>query len=171
MPKLIILRGPSGAGKSTVVQLLRQCVPRNTAFFEQDYFRHTLYNSPDDDKEAPRHVMFAGVRAALLHGNDVVIEGIVSVRKYKTYFTELFASRIADEIHIFYMDVGFDETVRRHAGRAKAEHFGESQMRDWYERAVADHYDNEVILPQRLSAQEICAEIMRSTKIGKGERM
>lgn len=165
MPKLIILRGPSGAGKSTVAALLRKRVPPNTAFFEQDYFRHTLFNSPHEDKEAPRHVMFAGVKAALVHGNDVVIEGIVSVHKYKDYFAELFASKLAGETYIFYMDVAFDETVRRHTGRDKSAHFGENEMREWYKRAVANHYDDEIILPQTMSAQQACDEILRITKM------
>ena len=36
------------------------------------------------------------------------------------------------EILAYYYDLPFEETLRRHAGRAQAASFGEAAMRDWW---------------------------------------
>ncbi|MFR7700035.1 MAG: kinase, partial [Lacticaseibacillus paracasei] len=38
----------------------------------------------------------------------------------------------ADQSLVYYYDLSFDETLRRHAHRAKAKEFGADVMRDWY---------------------------------------
>jgi chloramphenicol 3-O-phosphotransferase len=34
--------------------------------------------------------------------------------------------------HAVYLDIPLDETIRRHAGRVKAEAFSSQDMKDWY---------------------------------------
>ena len=87
--KLIVLRGPSGAGKSTVANLLHSRVLNKTALIDQDYYRHTMFNNKHTDLEAPRYVMFAGIKTALDHGYDAIVEGFLGMGKYQTYFDDL----------------------------------------------------------------------------------
>lgn len=158
MAKLIIIRGPSGGGKSTVAHLLHQQVIRKTALIEQDHYRHQMFNNLHSELEAARQVMFAGILAALEHGYDVIVEGILSMGKYKTYFDELLQAH-PTENYWFYLEVGFDETVRRHQTRSKKQHFGKTEMREWYERAKPTGYPHEYLLPEGPTAEQICLQI------------
>lgn len=159
MSKLIILRGPAGAGKSTVAHLLHERAAHKTGLFEQDFYRHTQFNNPHDDLEAARVVMFAGVKAALDHGTDVIMEGILSRRKYVPYMDDLLRHH-PDDNHFFYFDTSFEETLRRHEGRGKREHFGAAEMREWYDRSGPWGYPGEQLIPEGYSAEEAYAMIV-----------
>lgn len=59
-------------------------------------------------------------------------------------FATLFRERPRNN-YLFYFDVSFEETVRRHSGRAKAALLNEADMRRWYrprdvlERVIDEH--------------------------------
>ncbi len=157
--KLIVLRGPSGAGKSTVASLLHQQVVHKTALIDQDYYRHTMFNNLHSDLEAPRYVMFAGIQAALDHGYDVIVEGFLGMDKYQSYFDKLLAAH-PQENYFFYFNVSFNETLRRHSGRAKSQQFGEEKMRELYARTGPSGYRNEQTIPETMSAAMACQLII-----------
>ena len=150
---LIVLRGPSGAGKSTVARMLHEQAVRKTALIEQDHYRHVMFNNPHSELEAARQVMFASIRSALEHGYDVITEGILSMGRYRPYFDRLFDTH-PHRNHLFYMDIDFDESVRRHATRDKQHLFSISDMREWYDRATPSGYPGEVLLAADLTAEE-----------------
>jgi adenylate kinase family enzyme len=164
MAKLIILRGPSGSGKSTIAKLLHSKLLHKTALIEQDYYRHQMFNNPHTDLEIARHVMCASILAALEQGHDVILEGILSMGKYQTYFDHLFAQH-QTENYLFYLDVSFEETVRRHSTRSKREHFGETEMREWYERTSTSGYPSEHIIPESFTAEQSLREITKVTGV------
>lgn len=156
--KLIVLRGPSGAGKSTVAQLLHKSVAHKSALIEQDYYRHSMFNNPHSDIEAPRYVMFAGVLAALDHGYDVILEGIMSMGKYRPYFDELLAQH-PDKNHFFYFDVSFEESVRRRQARPKDDELSDAKIHEYYLRSGASEYPGEIIIPEQSTAEQSLALI------------
>lgn len=164
MPKLIILRGPSGAGKSTVAAMLHKRASNKTALFEQDHYRHRLFNNNHMDHEAPRWVMIAGMQAALEYGSDVILEGILNKAKYEPYFEKLFA-RQSSEVYFFYFDVSFEETARRHATRSKNNDFTAGEMREWYSRASLYGHRNEHIIPEECTAEQAYEKIVSVTGI------
>lgn len=157
--KLIVLRGPSGAGKSTVAKLVHSRVHNKTALIDQDYYRHTMFNNLHTDLEAPRYIMFAGVKAALEHGYDVIIEGFLSMGKYKQYFDELLAYHPKDN-YFFYFDVGFAETLRRHKTRQKSSQLDETKMKELYSRIGPSGYPREYVISEVTSAEQACQLIM-----------
>ncbi len=157
-PKLIVLRGPSGAGKSTVAKLLHERAVNKTALVEQDYYRHSMFNNLHSDLEAPRHVMFAGVTAALDHGYDVILEGFMGMGKYGSYFDELLTHHPQNNF-FFYFDVSFDETLRRHKTRQKSESLCASGMHELYLRSGPTQYPGETIIHEDITAEQACMMI------------
>ncbi|EPC81767.1 hypothetical protein Lpp126_05515 [Lacticaseibacillus paracasei subsp. paracasei Lpp126] len=69
-------------------------------------------------------------RFGLQHQRTVILEGILSAARYGDMLKTLIAE--ADQSLVYYYDLSFDETLRRHAHRAKAKEFGADVMRDWY---------------------------------------
>lgn len=164
MAKLIILRGPSGSGKSTVAKTLHKTVFHKTALIEQDHYRHVMFNNSHSDLEAARQVMLASVQAALANGYDVILEGILSMGKYKLYFDRLFESHPKDN-YLFYLNVSFEEAVRRHATRDKSQHFGENEMSEWYARAAPTGYPGEHIITEDLAMDQVCQTIIQTAAL------
>lgn len=151
--RLIVLRGPSGSGKSTVAKLVHGKAFNKTALISQDYYRHTMFNNLHSDLEAPRQVMFAGVRAALDNGYDVIIEGLMGMAKYKSYFDELLTYHPQNN-YFFYFDVTFEETLGRHETRQKNEGLSESKMRKLFLLSGPSKFPCEVIISEGLTADQ-----------------
>lgn len=152
-PRLIVLRGPCGAGKSTVASRLLES-PRPTALIAQDAYRF-LFNVRDGEaySKTVRQMLRDNVLTALGHGFDVILEGILGARGYRDVLDAIFRDHPRDN-HVFYLDVSFDETVRRHAGRAKAPLFGEAEMRAWYRGRDVLGYEFERVLGEDSSADD-----------------
>jgi adenylate kinase family enzyme len=163
IPKLIILRGPSGAGKSTIAKHLFETTERDVALIEQDYYRQKVVNHPSGNGKKIREEMFeTDIRIALKHGYDVIVEGILQPDKYMPIFEKIWNEH-PDENYMFYFDIPFEETLRRHNTRLKSQDFGEDDMKEWYELARRSHLDWEVIIPHESSIEETVAEIQSST--------
>lgn len=163
-PKLIVLRGPSGAGKSTVATLLHKRVTNKTALFDQDYYRHVMFNNLHSDIEAPRYVMFAGIAAALEHGYDVILEGFMGMGKYRVYLDALLASH-PQENYFFYFDIDFDESLKRHATRTKSAALTLERMRELFDKSGPSGYPNEHIINQTMTAEEACNLVVATSKL------
>lgn len=91
--------------------------------------------------------------ASQLLGFDVILEGILSTRGYRDVFTTLFREHPHNN-YLFYFDVSFEETVRRHSGRAKAALFGEADMRRWYRPRDILGYDFERLIDENSTLDE-----------------
>ena len=143
--RLVVLRGPCGAGKSTVANRLLKS-PRPTALIEQDAYRF-IFNVREGEaySKTVRQLVRDSVLGALGNGFDVVLEGILTTRGYRDVFATLFREHPRNN-HLFYFNVTFEETVRRHRGRAKAELFGEEEMRKWYKAPDLLGYDFERVI-------------------------
>ena len=63
-------------------------------------------------------------------GGLTILEGILDGDKYGGLFAQL--PGIFSRIHAYYLDIPFEETLRRHATRPQAADFGEDAMRRWY---------------------------------------
>ena len=129
--RLVVLRGNSGSGKSSTALALRAELGRKVAIVEQDLFRRLVLDEPDVPDGATIGLISLTVRYALDNGFDVIVEGIMSARRYSTMLAEL-AAEHRGTTAFYYFDVSLDETMRRHGTRAKSAEFGMDHMRDWY---------------------------------------
>lgn len=148
MSKLIIIRGNSGSGKSTIAARVHGMVD-GSVLIEQDYY--IKYMSADKEQDTLRKQrIFDDVKWALDQDNTVILEGVFGSRRYKDYFDDLISCHPGSTI-LTYLDVPFDETLRRHQQRAKKDQFGEPEMRGWYIAHDSLGYEGEVCLMRRVA--------------------
>lgn len=131
--RLIVVRGNSGSGKSSVAKCLRDAYGRGIAVVSQDNIRRVVLRDRDRPGTANIGLIDAVTRYSLEHGFHVVVEGILDASRYGPMLAGL-ARDHRGPSHFYYLDVPFDETVRRHATRPQAAEFGPDDMRDWYLR-------------------------------------
>ncbi len=65
------------------------------------------------------------------NGYSVIVEGILASHRYGQMFTKLFTDHDGPSL-AYYLDVSFDETVRRHQTRPQRSEFSDDDMRSWY---------------------------------------
>ncbi len=132
-PTLVIIRGNSGSGKTTTAREVRRRFGRGAALLEQDYLRRIVLREHDSahvDPVAPTFVTVTA-RGALDLGYHVILEGILHTERYATVLRQLVDSHPGPAA-VFYLDVCFDETVRRHLNRAEPIPVTPDEMRRWY---------------------------------------
>ncbi|MFF2548948.1 AAA family ATPase [Kitasatospora sp. NPDC058063] len=129
---LVVVRGPSGAGKSSVAARLRAAYGRGIAVVAQDVLRRDVLRERDVPGGANIGLIDLVARHALDHGFHVVVEGILAADRYGPMLARLAADHRGRSF-LYYLDVDFDETVRRHATRPLAAEVSPEQMAGWYQ--------------------------------------
>jgi predicted kinase len=150
--RLIILRGNSGSGKSTVARAVRYRYGRGCALVEQDYLRRIVLRERDVDGGIAPALIEQTVRFALDHGYHVVLEGILARARYGVMLNHLCRAHLG-RTTAFYLDIPWDETLRRHATRPQAAEFGEAEMREWFLPGDALGLGCERVIDQGLSLE------------------
>jgi predicted kinase len=154
--RLIILRGNSGSGKSTVARAVRNGYGRGCALVEQDYLRRILLRERDVDGGIAPALIEQTVRFALDHGYHVVLEGILARARYAAMLTDLCRAHLG-RTTAFYLDIPWEETLRRHATRPLAAEFGEAEMREWFLPGDLLGLDRERVIDHELSLADAVA--------------
>ena len=157
--RLIVVRGNSGSGKSTVAREVRMRFGRGCALVEQDHVRRILLREHESVREPiTPELIGLNVRFALEHGYHVILEGILDRERYGDLIASL--QREHDgETHLFYLDVAFSETLRRHATRPQAGDFTGEHMRAWYRPRDVLGLPGERIIPESSTQDETVALI------------
>lgn len=150
--RLIVVRGPSGSGKSTVARTLRRRMGRGTALIEQDYLRRILMWEKDTAGARNIGMIDTVARHALDVGCSVVLEGILTADHYGAMLTRLVDDHTGITV-CAYLDVPFEETVRRHATRPQATEFTVEQMAGWFQPDDRLRVPGEIIVPQESSTE------------------
>lgn len=145
--RLVVLRGNSGSGKSTVARRLRGLLGRGVAWVEQDYLRRIVLHEHDVPCGVNIGLVDQTVRYALRNGYHVVLEGMLDAGRYGTMLAGL-RHDFAELATFFYLDVSFEETVRRHATRPQAADFCADDMRAWYRERDLLPFLTEEIVPE-----------------------
>ncbi len=164
MTKLIILRGPSGAGKSTTARMLQRQSSRKIAVVEQDYYKEVMFNDRESSVKARHEMVINDVLIALQHGFDVILDGIFSLPSHQETFQKLFAQH-PDDNYLYFFDISLDETLRRHQTRWQKDHFGESEMRSWYNLATRTNYMSEIVISDNSTIEQTVMRIRKETGI------
>jgi gluconate kinase len=126
-----VVRGNSGSGKSSTAQEIRRRLGYGVAWVEQDYVRRTLLREHDRFGQPNVGLIELLVRYALDHGYHVVLEGILNNRTYGDMLRQLIADH-AGVTGVYYFQLPFEETIRRHSTRELSKVVTAEQMRDWY---------------------------------------
>jgi len=153
---LIVLRGNSGSGKSTVARAVRDRYGRGCALIEQDYLRRTILREHDGLEStgiAPEFIAQAAA-FALRNGYHVILEGILTAQRYGPTLRDLINEHSGPSF-VYYFDIPYEETVRRHVTRSLATEFGADEMRDWYRHRDVLGTPGEHLIDESSSLDEI----------------
>jgi adenylylsulfate kinase-like enzyme len=153
--KLIIIRGNSGSGKSSIAKALRLKMVEagvKVALVEQDYIRRTMLKEKDMSDGDNIDLIEQVVMFSLNRGYSVVLEGILYFPNYGKMLKRLFDS--CGSCHVYYLDVPFDETLRRHATKPNAHEFGEAELRKWWHESDLTHFPGEQLIPAGYCLEE-----------------
>jgi adenylate kinase family enzyme len=159
--RLVIVRGPSGSGKTTVARDLRERMGRGTALIEQDYVRRKLLWEKDTPGAVNISMIDTLARHALDSGYSLVLEGIMHEVRYGDMLRKLVADHQGISV-VAYLDVPFDETLRRHAGRPQAAEFTPELMAQWWATDDRLRVAGEMVIGPRSTAQEIVDRLLKA---------
>jgi predicted kinase len=165
--KLIVIRGNSGSGKSTIARTIRErWGKRGLAIVGQDNLRREILKIGDDPANPSIGLIDLTARYALDHGYHVIVEGILGSRNHGEMLVRLVADHIGTST-CWYLDIPFEETLRRHAERSAAKpatnEFGENEMRGWYKERDLVQGMNETVIPESSSLEDSVDLIFRES--------
>ncbi|MDR7381154.1 AAA family ATPase [Promicromonospora iranensis] len=159
--RLVIVRGPSGSGKTTIARDLRERMGRGTALIEQDYVRRKLLWEKDTLGALNISMIDTVTRHALDSGYSAVVEGIMHEVRYGDMLRALVADHEGTSV-VAYLDVPFDETLRRHAGRPQAADFTPELMAEWWAQDDYLGLNGEIVVGPQTTAQKTVDRLLTS---------
>lgn len=167
-PTLVVIRGNSGSGKTTTAREVRRRYGRGCALVEQDYLRRVILREHDGSNHDPIAPSFIGTTVSTLlgHGYHVVLEGILHTKRYGGMLRRLLTDHSGPNA-VYYIDLPFEETVRRHSGRAGEVNFGPEQMREWYLPGDVLGVTGERVLGAGLDLAETATTILQDSGLAE----
>ena len=123
------------------------------AWVEQDHLRRIVLQERDRAGAANIALIDQTVRFALDEGFHVVCEGILFTGHYGSMLRRLIADHRGSSF-VYYFEVGFDETVRRHLTRPQRAAFTPAQMREWFTAGDLLGVEDETVVPESSSLAE-----------------
>ena len=167
---LIILRGNSGSGKSTTAKALQQHFGSSTLLIDQDVVRRNMLAV----KDRPGNLAIELIRQIALFGNGncevVIVEGILTAERYSEMLREVieaFNNRVA----VYYFDLPFEETVKRHETRERSKKSGEESLKKWWNPKDFLHVENEKAITEMMSKEQILEMIIHDVENLKKDRL
>ncbi|GIE23369.1 AAA family ATPase [Winogradskya humida] len=163
-PTLVVMRGNSGSGKTTAAREIRRRYGRGCALLEQDHLRRVILREHDSGQIGPVAPAFiaATARTALDLGYHVILEGILHTDRYATALQNLITAH-PGPTHVYYLDVSFDETVRRHFRRDEPIPVTADQMRDWYSPRDLLTTPGETVIPESSTFEQTVTTVLHTS--------
>jgi hypothetical protein len=132
---------------------------RRTALVEQDYVRRTVLWEKDRPGAVNVGLIDSIARHTLDAGYDVVLEGILYTSRYGAMLRTLVDDHAGNTV-CAYLDVPFDETVRRHGTRPQATEFTPEQMAGWWEPDDRLGVDGEIVIGDPSTAEQTVERLL-----------
>lgn len=161
---LIILRGNSGCGKTSTARLLQRQLGYGTMLVSQDVVRREMLRVKDIENNPAIQLIYYLCMYGNNVGYTVILEGILSNKKYGAMLCRLLDDFQGEKL-IYYFDVSFEETVRRHATKPNAHEFGELEMSQWWKDQDVLNVPGEQRIGEQLSQAEIVDLIHRDVLV------
>ena len=121
----------------------------------QDYFRRVVLKEKDRiDKTDIVSLIDANVRLMVSMGYLVILEGILTSKKYGDMLIKFNKDFGPKNCLFYYYDVSFEETLMRHKTKPNSNEFDEELMRKWWQDKDTLNLKNEIIIEQNLSLIE-----------------
>ncbi len=124
----------------------------------QDVIRRDVLRVKDVPNNPSIQMIKDAATYGLSIGFDVIIEGILVRKIYGKMMRELTA--LFDETHVYYFDISFEETLRRHQTKPNSHEFGDTQMREWYVAKDVLNLPSEKLFTDDQSQDEILRAIL-----------
>ncbi len=151
---LIILRGNSGCGKTSTARLLQRQLGYGTMLVSQDVVRREMLRVEDSENNLAIQLIYDLCMYGNNVGYTVILEGILSNKKYGAMLHRLLNDFQGEKL-IYYFDVSFKETMRRHATKPNAHEFGKAEMRQWWKDQDVLGVSGERRIGEQLAQAEI----------------
>ena len=152
--KLILLRGNSGSGKTTLAHMLQHKLGRGTLVISQDVIRRDMLWVHDKPGHPAIPLLINLVQYGRRNCRYVILEGILFSETYEALFRCIQSEYAAEDIHAYYYDIPFEETLRRHETKPNRADFGPEAMREWWKEKDYIGYLLEKTLTQKLALED-----------------
>lgn len=126
-----MIRGNSGSGKSSTALALRHAAGRGVALVQQDLIRRNLLREHDRPGGLNIDLIALTVRFCLEHDYDVILEGILHADRYGDMIRTLINEHRGRSF-VYYYDIPFEETLRRHASKDNSHEYGVKELSEWF---------------------------------------
>lgn len=163
MTTLIILRGNSGSGKTTIAKNLQKELGEGTLLVSQDTVRREMLLVKDTTDNLSIELIKQIASYGLGKSDFVIVEEILTSYKYRTMLVELIAL-FQNHVRVYYFDLPFEETLRRHSQRKKVSEFALKELAAWWNEQDYLAVSGEQLLTENLSEKEIVAKILTDLK-------
>lgn len=161
---LIVLRGNSASGKTSLAHSVRWRVGRGVAIVSQDVVRRDILWEHETPTGANIGMIEVMARYALDNGYHVIVEGILKAHAYGEMLDRLADHR--GRTTWFYLDIPWDETVRRHASKPQAMEYGADLMRQWFKPLDLLPQVTEHRLDETLSLDQMTEMVLERSGLG-----
>jgi hypothetical protein len=136
------------------------------AIISQDYLRRTVLKERDTPGAINIGLIDLVARYALDHGRHTVIDGILSAARYAGMLTALRDDH-RGQSRFYYLDIPFEETIRRHATKPQAAEYGRAEMTAWYRDKDLIPGGFEQVIPQDMTLDRIVARVMEDSGLAR----
>ncbi|MEB6210367.1 AAA family ATPase [Enterococcus casseliflavus] len=147
---LILHRGNSGSGKTTIARAVQHVFGEEAVLISQDVFRREIFCV----KDTPNNLASGLMKEAVLYAKGkvpmILVEGIYSREKYQD-FLDFLMKLFPQKKLVYYFDLSFEETVKRHQTRMQRDHFSEENMREWW-------LERDLLFPQESLKERLIKE-------------
>lgn len=157
---LIVIRGNSASGKSTIAAGIRAKGGPGVAIVGQDHLRRVVLKEKDKPGAANVGLIDLVTRYALDHGYTTVLEGILYAAHYGQMLTRLRDDHLGQSL-FYFMDVPFEETMRRHSTKPQASEYGHTEMSSWWRDRDYLSGVSERVLTANTTADAAVGQILR----------